>query len=179
MAERINLDDPNADLFGMNEEEISDEELVEMQLYEKNPLRVAALGDLWYETMLKEIESMDVPEEAKRKMIFSMTANGVLDTISDSILEYLGEDLGLDVLFCFDTFLGVLLTNKRFKVDLYEEHQKALLTVKREDFPDEESYELALEDFAEKWLDIPQPRLDKRTPNDALRETLSKYGLAE
>ncbi|MCL1978645.1 MAG: hypothetical protein FWG60_00575 [Methanomassiliicoccaceae archaeon] len=175
MAERINLDDPNADLFGMNEEEISEEEMIEKQLYEKNPNRVAALGDLWYDSMLREIDGMDIPEEAKRKMIFSMTANGVLDMISDSV----EEELGWDVTLSFDVYLGVLLTNKKFKVDLFEGHMKALLTVKRDDFPDDEAFELALEEFEEKWWDIPQPLLEKRTPNDAIRETLLKYGLAE
>ena len=175
MAERVNLDDPNADLFGMNNEEISEEEIMERQLYEKNPHRVSALGDLWYDVMIREVDSMDIPEEAKRKMIFSMTANGVLDMISDSATD----DLGWDVSFCFDMFLGVMLTNKRYKVNLFEEHKKALLGVRRDEFQDEETYELALEEFEEQWWDIPQPLLDKRTPNDAIKETLAKYGLSE
>jgi hypothetical protein len=175
MAERINFDDPNAGLFGADDEDISDEEFLRKQLYEKNPNRVAALGDLWYEEMIAQTDKMDLPEEAKRRMIFNMTANGVLDMISDSA----PEDVGLDVSFCFDMYLGVSLTNKRFKVDLFKEHLKALLSVNREEFPDDDSYELALEEFEERWWDMPQPLLDKRTPNDAIKETLARYGLTE
>ena len=175
MAERIVLDDPNADLFGLNDEGPSEAEITEKQLYGKNPNRVAAMADLWYDAMLKEIEGLDVPEEAKRKMIFSMTANGVLDMMSDSS----PEDVGLEVSICFDMFLGVSLTNKRYKVDLFKEHQKALLGIDRGDFPDDNSYKNELQAFEEQWWDIPQPLLDKRTPNDAIRETLSKYGLTE
>ncbi|MCL1810690.1 MAG: hypothetical protein FWG41_00490 [Methanomassiliicoccaceae archaeon] len=175
MTDRINLDDPNADLFGMNDEEISDEEMLQKQLYDKNPNRVAALGDLWYDTMLAEIEKMDIPEEAKRKMIFSMTANGVLDMISDSA----PEDVGLEISYCFDMYLGASLTNKKYKVDLFKEHLHALLEINRDDFPDDEAYGMAIEEFEEQWWDIPQPLLDKRTPNDAIIETLSKYGLTE
>ena len=176
MAEKIVLDDPNADLFGRNDEELSEEEFLQLQLYEKNPRRVAAMAELWYEAMIKEIDSIEgLPEEAKRKMIFSMTANGVLDMMSDSS----PEELGLEISFCFDTYLGLMLTNKKYKVDIIKEHRNALRGVKREDFPSEELFEKELEAFEEGWWDIPQPLLDKRTPNDAIKETLTKYGLTE
>ena len=176
MAERIILDDKNADLFGLNEEGPSEEEYLHLQLYEKNPRRVSAMADLWYEAMIKEIDSIEgLPEDAKRKMIFSMTANGVLDMISDSA----PEELGLEISFCFDSYLGLMLTNKKFKVDIIKEHRKALLGVKEEDFPSKEMYEMELEAFEEGWWDIPQPLLGKRTPNDAIKEMLNKYGLTE
>jgi hypothetical protein len=174
MGERIDLDDPNAGLFGESEDSISDEEFFEKQLYEKNPRRAAAFGDLCYEIMIEEIDGMDVPEEAKRKMIFTLTANSILDMLCDS-----DQELGLEATFSFDIFLGVSLTNKKFKVDLFKEHRQALMGIKREEFPDDETYERALEEFEEQWWDIPQPLLDKRTPNDAIRETLSGYGLTE
>jgi len=175
MAERINLDDPNADLFGLNDEELSDEEFADKQLYGKTPGRVAALGDLTYDAMIKTIDDMGLPEEAKRKMIFTMTANSVLDLIFDAS----PIDLGLEASFCFDMFVGASLTNKKFKVDLFKELEQALFDIKREDFPDNDAYEMALEEFEEKWWEIPQPLLEKRTPNDAIIETLSKYGLTE
>ncbi|MDR0509050.1 MAG: hypothetical protein LBG63_04440 [Candidatus Methanoplasma sp.] len=175
MAERINLDDPNADLLGLNDEELSEEEFLEKQLYGKNPGRVAALGDLVYDLMAKEIDELDIPEDAKRKMIFSMTANSVLDLVFDAS----PADLGLEASFCFDMYIGASLTNKKFKVDLFKELEQALMGVKRDDFPDDETYELALEEFEEKWWEIPQPLLDKRTPTDSIIEMLSKYGLTE
>ncbi|MDR2698477.1 MAG: hypothetical protein LBB30_02210 [Candidatus Methanoplasma sp.] len=175
MNERTGPDDPNAGLFGMDEEDISEEALVNKQLYEKNPRRVSALNDLCYDAMISEVDNMDIPEEAKRKLIFKLTANSVLDLICDSA----PVDLGLDVSFYFDMYLGVSLANKRFKADLFKEHKKALLGVKADDFPDDEAYGRALEEFEEQWWDIPQPLLEKRTPNDAIKETLAKYGLTE
>jgi hypothetical protein len=165
--------DPNAGLFG-DDEELSDEEYLEQQIYGKNPGRAAAFGDLCYDEMIEEVDAMDITEEAKRKMIFTLTANSILDMICDS-----DQELALDTTFSFDVFLGVSLTTTRFRVDLFKEHLKALMSVKRDDFHDDETYEKALEEFEEKWWDIPQPLLDKRTPNDAIKESLSKYGLTE
>lgn len=175
MSERINLDDPNADLFGMNEEELSEEEIADKQLYGKNPGRVAALADLVYDSLIKELDGTDLPEDAKRKMIFSMAANSVLDLMFDSS----PVDLGMEASFCFDMYIGASLTNKKFKVDLFKELEQALLGVKRDDFPDDDTHQMALEEFEEKWWEIPQPLLEKRTPNDAILELLSKYGLTE
>lgn len=174
MSERINLDDPNADLFGMNDE-ISDEEMAFNQIFDKNPDRVAAISDLWYDDMVAEIDKAGLSGDAKNEMIFSMTANAVLDMIGDAVLT----DVGLEVSFSFDMFLGVSLTNKRFNVNLFDEHHKALMGIEREEFPDEDTYLNAVDEFEEQWWDIPQPLLDKRTPNDAIRETLQKYGLTE
>ena len=175
MAERIILDDPNADLFGLNEEELSDEEYLCKQLYEKTPKRIAAMADLWYDEMIKEVDNQDIPEEAKMKMIFSMTASSVLDMINDSS----PDEIALEVSLCFDMFVGVSLTNKRFGVSLIKELKKALMEINRDDFPDDEAYGRELAAFEEQWWDIPQPLLDKRTPNDAILETLAKYGLTE
>jgi hypothetical protein len=175
MAERINLDDPNADLFGRNENELSEEEMEEKQLYGKNPGRVAALADLCYDAMVTEIDSMDLPEEAKRKMVFSMTANSVLDLICDSC----PTDIAMEASFSLDMYVGASLTNKKYKVDLFKELQHAIMEIKRDNFPDDEAYEREVEAFEEQWWDIPQPLLDKRNPNDAILEMLSKYGLTE
>jgi hypothetical protein len=175
MADRINLDDPNAGLFGGNDPELSEEEMADKQLYEKNPHRVNALGDLCFDMMMEEIDAMDLPEEAKRKMIFTLSANSVLDLMFDSA----PIDVGMDISFCFDMYLGVSLANKKFKVDLFKEHRDALMTVKRSDFPNDEAYDMGLREFEEKWWDLPQPLLDKRTPNDAILETLKRYGLTE
>jgi len=175
MSERVNFDDPNADLFGRNDEEESEEEQAFKQIYEKNPKRVAAIGDLWYDEMMSEIEGMDIPEEAKYKMIFSMVAGSVLDMIADAS----PTDVALETTFSFDIYMGMALTNKKFKVDLFKEHQKALAGISREKFSTDEDYENAVVEFEEKWWDIPQPLLDKRTPNDAIMESLSKYGLTE
>ena len=174
MTERINFDDPNADLFGRDEEE-SFEEIACKQIFDKNPKRVAALSDMWYQDMIDEIDKMDIPEEGKRKLIFSITANSVLDMMG----ECTDAELAMELTFSFDMYMGVSITNERFKVDLFKEHQKALASVDRTKFPSEEDYERAVVEFEERWWDIPQPLLDKRTPNDAIMESLNKYGLTE
>ena len=175
MAERINLDDPNADLFGMADDELSEEEMEEKQLYGKNPSRVAALADLCYDALIAEIDTQELSEEAKRKLIFAMAANSVLDLVSDSS----PVDVAMEASFCLDMYMGASLVNKKYKVDLFKELHQAMLEIKRDDFPDDESYEREVEAFEEMWWDIPQPLLDKRTPNDAILEALSRYGLTE
>jgi DNA-binding MarR family transcriptional regulator len=76
-----------------------------------------------------------------------------------------------------DMFIALALTNLRYKVDLLGEQQKALQTIDREKCQDDEEYLRVLSDAEDAWWDIPQPLLDKRTPKDAIRETLRKYGL--
>jgi hypothetical protein len=174
MKDNIYLDDPNAGLFGGDEEDLSDEEFIQKQLYDKNPKRVSAFGDLVYNALMKEIDSQDIPEDAKRKLLFSLTANSILDMICDA-----DQELAIEATLSFDVFIGVSLTNKKFKVDLFKELTKALMDIKEDEFPTEEAYGDALAAFEEQWWDIPQPLLDQRTPNDAIIEVLSKYGLTE
>lgn len=175
MAERINLDDPNADLFGLNEEELSEEEFLIKQLYEKTPMRIAAMAELYYDKMIRMIDEQEVPEEAKRKMIFSMSATSVLDLINETS----PDDIAVEATISLDMYLGLSLTNKKFGVDLIKELKKALIDIRIDDFPDEETYERERKAFEEQWWNIPQPLLDQRTPNDAILETLAKYGLTE
>ncbi|MDD2626289.1 MAG: hypothetical protein PHT00_04430 [Candidatus Methanomethylophilus sp.] len=168
--------DPNADLFSGEDSDGDDsEEQKELEyVYGNNPRRVSALSDLWYQDMMDRIKAMDLPsEEARLKMVFKLTAGGVLDMLADSQ----DPDNTPDVMTDFDIFLGMALTNKHFGVDLFKEEQKALMTVKREEYHDDEEFKRALGDFEEAWWDIAQPALEGRTPNDAIKETLHRYGL--
>ncbi|MDR0523144.1 MAG: hypothetical protein LBG62_01795 [Candidatus Methanoplasma sp.] len=167
--------DPNAGLFGRDEPEISEEEFASKQIYEKNPKRASALADLCYADLESALGGMDLDEEAKRRMLFAMTVNGVLDLIADS----LDAETAMEVSYCLDMYMGVSLANKRFSVDLFKEHGKALAGIRPSDFDDEEVYLKTLAEAEERWWEMPQPRLDKRTPNEAIRETLSRYGLTE
>lgn len=175
MTDQMNINDPNASLFGGDEPEESEEEKAYKQLYGKNPDRVNALKDLWYSEMMSTVKDCDLPEDAKYEMIFKMTVNSVLDMIDDAA----PIDAALDLSFCFDMYMGVAITNKRFNVDLFKEQQKALLEIDRSKFKDDEEYERALTDFEDAWWSIPQPRLEKRNPNEAIRESLAKYGLTD
>ncbi|MDR3206480.1 MAG: hypothetical protein LBT41_05265 [Candidatus Methanoplasma sp.] len=168
-------EDPNAGLFGRDEPEMSEEEFIEKQIYEKNPKRAAALGDLSYGDLIETLDRMEIPEEGRMRALFEMAVSGTLDLMSDA----LSVDEAVEVSFSFDMYLGVALANKRFGADLFKENQKALACIKPSDFQSEEAYHKTLAEAEDAWWDMPQPRLDKRTPNEAIRETLSGYGLTE
>jgi hypothetical protein len=168
-------DDPNAGLFGRDEPEEPEEERAYRQVYEKNPRRVEVLSDLFYDDLDASIEEMDIPDDGKKKMLFSVTINSILDLIADA----LPSDLSVDVSYYLDVYMGLSIVNKKYKSDLFKELEKALVSISRSDFPDDETYDNTLKEAEEGWWDLPQPRLDKRTPNEAIREALSKYGLTE
>lgn len=167
--------DPNAALFaGEDDEQKSEEQEAFEFVYERNPRRVSALSDLWIANLMDRINSMELPsEEAKMKMIFKLTAGGILDMLGDSQ----PPGVAPEVMSNLDMFMGVALTNMRFKVDLLGEQTKALKTLDPEKFESEDDYLRALSDAEDAWWDIAQPLLDGRNPRDAIRETLRKYGL--
>lgn len=145
-------------------------------VYGKNGNRVSAMNDLWYGKMKEQIDSMNLPsEEAKLKMAFKLTAEAVLDMLGDAMDPEDAPEIMSDL----DLFMGVMLTNQRFGVDLMKEQNKYLMSVDRSKFKDDEEYVRALSDFEDDWWDLPQPPLDGRTPADAIRESLAKYGLKE
>lgn len=166
--------DPNAALFG-RDEEVSEEERLFKQLFGKNPRRVSALSDLIYEDMEKVVVGEGIPEEGRMNFIFKMAINSILDII----MECSPNDIAEEMTYALDSYLGVALTNQKYGVDLFKEQRKALLTVDSKKFDNNEQYELALEAFEEEWWSIPQPLLDRRNPNDAIAESMKKYGLLE
>lgn len=166
---------PNAGLFsGEDDEEKSEEQEAFEYVYGRNPMRVSALSDLWFDNLMLRIKEMDLPsEEAKMKMIFKLTAGGILDMLGDSQHPGVAPEVMSDL----DMFMGLALTNMRFKVDLLGEQTKALQAIDRSKFESDEDYVKALSDAEDAWWDIGQPLLDMRNPRDAIRETLRKYGL--
>ena len=167
--------DPNAGLFsGEGEEEMSEEQEAFEYVYGRNPRRVSALNDLWFSNLMTKLKEMDLPnEEAKMKMIFKLTAGGILDMLGDSQAPGVAPNVMADL----DMFMGLALTNMRFKVDLLGEQNKALQSIDRSKFESDEDYVKALSDAEDAWWDIGQPLLEMRNPRDAIRETLRKYGL--
>ena len=166
--------DPNAALFGGDEEQKSEEEEAYEYVYGRNPMRVSALSDLWYHNLMAKIDEMKLPcEEAKMQMIFKLTCGGILDMLGDS------QESGVapEVMSSLDIFIGLALTNMKYKVDLLGEQQKALKAIDRSKFQNDEEYVRALSDAEDAWWDISQPLLDMRNPKDAIKETLRKYGL--
>lgn len=167
--------DPNAALFaGEDGEEKSEEQEAFEYVYERNPRRVSALKDLWFHNLMEKINQMELPsEEAKMQMIFKLTAGGILDMLGDSQ----PPGFAPEVMSNLDMFMGVALTNMRFKVDLLGEQTKALKAIDPSKFEKDEDYLRTLSDAEDAWWDIAQPPLDGRNPRDAIRETLRKYGL--
>ena len=117
----------------------------------------------------------ELPEEAKKNLIFKMTANSVLDIV----MESLSPDTREEVAACVDGYIGMCMVNMKNQVDLMGELRKALMGVKQETGESDEDYERRLGDMEDAWWSIPQPILNGRTPDDAIREEMRRYGLDE
>lgn len=168
--------DPNAALFGGDEPEISEEEAHIKETFGKNPNRTSAFSDLFLKEMMATVdEEAELPEEAKRQLIFKMTANSVLDLV----MECLSPDTREEVAACLDGYIGMCIVNKKFTVDLMGELRKAIMEVKQNTGESEEDYERRLSDMEDAWWTIPQPMLNGRNPDDAIREEMRRYGLDE
>ena len=86
--------DPNAALFGGDEPEISEEEAHMKETFGKNPNRTSAFSELFLKDMLDTVEAEEeLPEEAKKQLIFKMTANSVLDVIVESLAPETAEEV--------------------------------------------------------------------------------------
>ncbi len=155
------------DMFG--EENID----IEAQLWGKNPKRSQALKDLWLDLMNETVDQDDKPEEAKREMIFLMTANNVMDMV----METLPEELAVELSASMDSLIGLSMVNRRFEVDLLDANYQTLTKVDREEYSSDEEFEEAIRDMDERWWTVGKQLLGGRTPNDAILEEMSKYGL--
>ncbi len=166
--------DPNADLFGMTDEEEDAEAEEIRRTFGLNPNRTAVLDDLFGPELIETVnEEEGLPEDAKLQLVFKMTANSVLDMF----MEALDPELRDEVASCLDGYLGVCLVNKRFQVDLIGEMMKALDAVEQDEGESDEEFDRRLEDLEEQWWGIAQPMLNGRNPDDATREETRKYGL--
>ena len=61
--------------------------------------------------------------------------------------------------------------------------KKVIISVKGtqclEDGESDEDYDRRVSDFEDAWWSIPQPLLNQRNPDDAIREEMIRYGLNE
>jgi len=156
------------DLFG-KEDSIE----LEQQIWGKNPRRSQALKSLWFDLMSQSINEDDQPEDAKRELLFLMTANNVMDMIMESV----PDDLALEITYCFDSMIGMSMVNKRFEVDLVDANFEVLKKLKREDYGTDEEFEAAIRDVDHRWWTVGKQLLGGRSPNDAISEELGKFGL--
>lgn len=168
--------DPNSALFGNDEPEESAEEAFVKETFGKNPNRTSAIADIFCNELISTVsEEAELPEEAKKQLIFKMTANSVLDVL----IECLPPDLAEEVVGCLDGYLGMCLVNKKNGVDIMGEMRKAVLSVKQDSGESDEDFQRRLADFEDAWWSIPQPLLNGRNPNDAIVEEMKRYGLSE
>lgn len=164
-------ENPNEALFGSD---MATENEVMDYVFGKTPDRVEAVTALLYDNLLKQVESMNLPDtESKMLAVFKLASGSMLDTIADAQ----SPEIAPDVMNSFDMFIAVALTNKKYNVNLFAEQQKALEGIDRSKFANDEEYAEALSRAEDVWWEIAQPLLGGRNPNDAIRETLAEYGL--
>ncbi len=168
---KITIDPDTGEIKQVFEEDES--ELFEKQLWGKNPKRTQALCDLWFNDIQDALKKSKKTGEARDHLLMSMVVNATLDLV----MEATPEELGMDVSFPLDTYIGMLLVNRKYGVDISGEMEKAISIVKREDYDTDDDFARAVEDINNHWWSLGQPKLDMRNPSDAITEMLIKYGL--
>ena len=93
------------------------------------------------------------------------------------IMECLQPEYREEVATSLDSFLGMNLVNQRFGVNLVDAVMEELSKVEQKDGESDDEFETRLMAMEEGWWEIPQPILNGRNPNDAIREEMRKYGL--
>jgi len=147
---------------------------VEEQLWGKNPKRTQLLRDLWFDSVKTQIdEEKDMPEDAKRELIFMMAVHSTLDLVFESLPD---EDAA-DLSYCVDHMMALSAVNQRYGVDILETNYGVVSKIKRDDYGTDEEFEAALLEKEEKWWTSGKQQLGGRSPNDAIAEALSRYGL--
>ncbi|MCL1904900.1 MAG: hypothetical protein FWG19_02100 [Methanomassiliicoccaceae archaeon] len=158
------------DVFSNGEEEIP----AEMQLFGKNPKRTHLLRDLWYNSMVEELDTEeDMPDNAKKELLFMMVANSVLDLA----MESLPDELAVELSYHVDHLMAMAAVNKKYGVDLLEANYEVVSKMNREEYGSDEEFETAVSEKEEKWWTTGKQQLGGRSPNDAVAEELSRYGL--
>jgi len=166
--------DPNASLFGDPEPEQDPEQLLNEYAFGKNPNRAVAMETLFGKRLIEDtLNDEKLPIEGKMSFVFKATAHGVLDMIMQCLQPEYREEVATSL----DSFMGMNLVNQRFGVDLIDAVMKELEKVEPEKGETDEQFDDRLMALEEAWWGIPQPLLNGRNPNDAIREEMAKYGL--
>jgi hypothetical protein len=154
-------------------EDEADEISVEEVLFGKNPSRSYVLRDVWYNSLASVISEEDMPEESKRELMFLTLSNALLDMAMD----IMPEDLSILFARNLDDYLAVTVVNQQYNIDLLQEFQDNFAATKGTKFKDEEKLNDAVIEFEEMWWNSPRKDLEGKTPNAAVDEAASKYGL--
>ena len=130
--------DPNASLFGGEEEEKSPEELLNEYAFGKNPNRAVAMETLFGKRLIEDTLNDDkLPVEAKMSFVFKATAHGILDML----MECLQPEYREEVATSLDSFIGMNLVNQKFKVDLVDAVMKELAKVEQQPGESDDAFE--------------------------------------
>jgi len=147
---------------------------LEEQIWGNNPKRTQLLRDLWFDSIIEQIdEEKGMPEEAKKELLFMMAVHSTLDMVFGS----LPDEESLDLSYCVDHMMALAAVNQRYGVDLLETNFEVISKIKREDHGTDEEFEAAVAEKEEKWWTNGKQQLGGRSPNDAIAEALSRYGL--
>jgi hypothetical protein len=76
-----------------------------------------------------------------------------------------------------DDYLAVTIVNQKYNLDLLQEFQDDFAATKGTKFKDEKKLNDAVIEFEEMWWNSPRKDLEGKTPNAAVDEAASKYGL--
>jgi hypothetical protein len=143
------------------------------ELIAKNPSRASALKDLWFNSLTNVVDDEIAPEEGKREMFFLTLSNAILDMVMDIVPEEMADALAENI----DDYLAVTLVNKTYGVDLLKEFQEEFMNAKGDSFEDDDQLRAALDDFQGAFWEAKRDDLKGKTPNQAVEEIHSKYGI--
>ena len=146
----------------------------EEQIWGKNPKRTQLLRDLWFKSVMEQLdEEKDMPDEAKKELLFMMAVHSTLDMVFES----LPDEESLDVSYCIDHMMALAAVNQRYDVDLLEANYEVISKIDGNSYATQEDFEAAVAEKEEKWWTNGKQQLGGRSPNDAIAEVLSRYGL--
>jgi len=146
----------------------------EEQIWGKNPKRTQLLRDLWFKSVMEQLdEEKDMPDEAKKELLFMMAVHSTLDMVFES----LPDEESLDLSYCIDHMMALAAVNQRYGVDLLETNYEVVSKIDGNSYATQEEFEAAVAEKEEKWWTIGKQQLGGRSPSDAIAEVLSKYGL--
>lgn len=162
----------NIGILERNVDEMQDE-LLEKELFEKNPKRSYILRDLWFDGLSSVIDGEEMPERAKRELMFLALSNAILDMMMDILPENISTLLARNL----DDYLAVMVVNHEYDVDLLQAFQDEFEKEMGSDFADDIQFFKVLEQFEEKWWNNPRKELNGKTPNELIEEVMLRYGL--
>jgi hypothetical protein len=140
----------------------------------RNPARCRMLRELWFDEVCKVADKAQGSFSDKQEVLFMNLANSILDMVIDIVPEEYGRVIAENM----DDYLAIAIVNKKFKVNLLQKFRDDFVESKGIDFTDEDDLMQALQSYQEEWWNGKRKDLKGRSPNEALLEASTKYGLS-